>query len=509
MMLLLLRDWKKFSSSFNEWFMKLVINGIVSGLLCLCLFFIVDSLWYGRITCAAVNSFLFNIIENSSFLFGKHNYLVYLDFILRDNTAFLLIFCLLTLVCLPIINSNILLLNKDSIYPIKISIKSEYQGKYILPYLLTFCYLQTLDHKQERFLYFLFPVMSLYAGFLFELLLSIKIENISALKKKNDGHLTTNTTEKGSHNNKMTNGQTQNTTYKPRIRSRSSKSHFLQYLPYLRYLIVLIIFFVMCIYVVSGLSAVLIRDYQFSLHHYFFKFQVGENILKSTAKLQNITDTLPNCMNSNVDKTLEHFKDTKCLVAVPWSSWRLPTNCKLYTIQLLDEFFDGYNNVSFRRFENVSESGFIPMYSTKQPLFIESQNDWDHNVQLPRVNAIGNTKQWNTSALHDVDHIILQGGGNISSTIISWSNEPGNFKIRHKKIAHIIFYYEILFGKYLPEHFQVEAEASPFSYFDLSVTDRIFGSWPRNVEKLLDSRAISLIYWKRKNITDLAKLDQK
>jgi len=264
-----------------------------------------------------------------------------------------------------------------------------------------------------------------------------------------------------------------------------------------------VVFIVMSIYVVSGLSTVLLRNYQFSLHHYFFKFQMSENILKSTAKLQNITDTLPNfildSMNSQVDKTLEHFKDTKCLVAVPWSSWRLPTNCKLYTIQLLDEFFDGYNDVSFRRFENVSESGFIPMYNTKQPLFIESQNDWDHKVQLPRVNTIGKTKQWDTSVLHDVDHIILQGGGKISKAIVAWASEPGNFKIRHNKISHILFYYEILFGKYLPEHFQVEAEASPLNgYFDISVIDRIFGLWTLNVGQILDSRTISLIYWKRK-----------
>src|SRR5689334_14584094 len=87
-----------------------------------------------------------------------------------------------------------------------------------------------------------------------------------------------------------------------------------------------------CIYIrISiGISTTLLRVHQYSAHHYFYKEDIEPLITKDMKG-----------------------KHCSCLSAHPWVSWWLPLECKkIYTIQLYDDFFPGYNKASFRRFEN-------------------------------------------------------------------------------------------------------------------------------------------------------------
>lgn len=111
-----------------------------------------------------------------------------------------------------------------------------------------------------------------------------------------------------------------------------------------------------------------------------------------------------------------------CLCTFPWCSWFLPNACHtaLFTC-VYEEFFPGYTNVTYRRFENRSESALVDIAPGGDAF---TYRHWHagassgaggfHRVELQRLKRLaggGKAATWVNGgvrkALQRVDHILF------------------------------------------------------------------------------------------------------
>src|SRR5690242_8884357 len=98
------------------------------------MFWAADSLWFERPTLSFFNHLWFNVIENKSHFFGSYQSpYYYLDIMLREQNCVILV-----LAALGILTS---LNSRDRSFII------------VIPFAVSFIYIQRLIHKQDRFLF--------------------------------------------------------------------------------------------------------------------------------------------------------------------------------------------------------------------------------------------------------------------------------------------------------------------------------------------------------------------
>lgn len=155
-------------------FLKIVKIVSLSLLVNLLLFGGMDTWWFGRPTLSLVNHFWFNVIDNQSHWFGSyHSSFYYIDIFLREQNWLLLVLAFVGLLTFKQHNVSV---------------------NYIMPYILSFVYLQKLTHKQERFLLPLYPILCLYATAFLALCWTPRVPSHSSTTTN-----TTTTASKSSH----------------------------------------------------------------------------------------------------------------------------------------------------------------------------------------------------------------------------------------------------------------------------------------------------------------------
>lgn len=167
----------------------------------------------------------------------------------------------------------------------------------------------------------------------------------------------------------------------------------------------------------------LLRVYQHGTHYYFYKSEV---------------ETL---------QSIDNMRDFSCVSATPWASWWLPLECKkIYTVQILDEFFPGYNRASFRRFENPrvavclfidwsrKEWALIPIQNSTS-LFFESQLNWNDSLEVKKLLEISKRVNYYDTVLEKdkVQYIFIQGGHSINNKTAQLYKDITGKSLRHRK----------------------------------------------------------------------------
>jgi hypothetical protein len=104
-----------------------------------------------------------------------------------------------------------------------------------------------------------------------------------------------------------------------------------------------------------------------------------------------------------------------------------------YTIQIYDEFFPGYNQASFHRFQNAFEWALIPIQNTTK-LFIDGQLHWNDTAELQKFYEISNRFKWHQSLLETlpITHIFIEGGSAISTRAKRTFEQITGKTVRHK-----------------------------------------------------------------------------
>ena len=309
-----------------------------------------------------------------------------------------------------------------------IGMLSHLRFPYLYPSLLTVLYLNMMAQKQERFLYFFMPILCMLAALGFCLLWGLSTSRmVHTLRGRPGRH------------------------------SRYGRK--------LRHLLCLLLIIVATI---SAVSVGLLR------------FNVGSRpagFYHPTSNLRTSLAVLP--------------PESSCLSGVPWVSWWAVDQCtKMYTLQFLDDFFPAFHAVSYLRFENDTSWSKAPFQLTgDHRLFVDSQNDWNDDEQVPRIAAAA--RHWRESlqdwlSTTNIAAIYLQGGVGISkfrhqhalSLLQADEVTLHDYLTANDQLSdHLLFYHLILDG-ILQEDYSRSNVGKPLGYYyDVPALWRWSGWW--------------------------------
>jgi len=488
----ILLSWEERNLWFKEWALQLFLYCISVFLFWFGVFLAVDSFWYRQSVLSWFNFIYFNLISNQNMTYPSSSSFEYLDCFLRENNAVVFV-------------GSIVGWWTTSDKKI-----------YSLPYAIYFLYIQLMSYKQEKLVYFLYPIICLYCSicivWLLQMRLFVVAQPESLSKSYNDCNngpsnfgngISTQarriddleSMEINSYSKKIKISK-RNQRIKPLLESLNNK-HSLQpqsvhaasasndmsssnsanYTSSL--LPIYIVFFVVLLYVISGMSTCLLRVYQNSAHYYFYNYKVEALI------------------------SMGNESDQNCLSVDPWVSWRLPLSCKrIYTIPLYDELFPVYNRASFRIFENPKQTALILLRNSSR-MFIPQHTQSNYTAEIKRIHNF--SKKVNFFELliekYSIDYIFIQGGLSIDNKTATIFNRTTNRPLRHSRQSTISYYYETLFGKYLDNNFELVVEEFPISQITaVSPMSRHLGLWLFDIgmNDANRSRVASLSLWRRK-----------
>ena len=357
---------------------------------CTACIFVTDSLWYGRPTLSIVNFLRFNFFEEGAEYFGTMPLWFYGDKLLLDNNILVTVGGLL----------GILSVGRKAVYS--------------LPSLVLIAVLFSQPHKEYRFLYPTFPILSLYAGAFLHIL----------LPKQPDAEA--------------------------------------------RHLRIAVVSLLALAHVGSGLSILLLQAHVYAPHASF---------------ASEVSRKIPG--------------GSTCLCTFPWCSWFLPPACeKAVFTCVYEEFFPGYTNVTYRRFENRSQSALVdispggPDFNFRHWHAGASSGAEGHRLvetrRLKRLEGGGRAVAWGMGdpsvreQLRSVDHILFYEISSSPHHLFrkAWETYKGKdppSKVTHHIYSDLMLADHMYWGKYA-EAAKADAVAEP-GVFNFDPICRILGLW--------------------------------
>jgi len=338
---------------------------------------------------------------------------------------------------------------------------------FCLPTLVLLFALSCVAHKEYRFLFSSFPVLAAStANFLERLRCGEVMSDYNA--KKKDLDVGNKASEKSA--------------------SKTSESDKMpQSLPSWKAFKSVLWKFLLSVHIFSGVSLVCLQMVVYSPHAEFSK--LSEMKMKQAVSDQRLHST--------------------CLCTFPWCSWLLPEACEVsYFTCIYEDFFPGYTNVTYKRFEGKGASALIDVAPstgsyTYQEWYngIHRDDQYMHHEKL-RMNRLlkggKSVGRLRSSPLNEVDHVFFYE--------ISYS--PHNRfrkaftevlgKEPPPRVAHHL-YSDLMLGTYLrSRRFSLAAEARGIAepgIFNFDPLDRISGLWWRKREEIAKYTIHS--YWTR------------
>ncbi|PRP87670.1 putative purple acid phosphatase 20-like [Planoprotostelium fungivorum] len=452
----------------------MMLYAIASIIVMTGLFSAVDTAWYGKFTFTPLNSFLHNILSVSDHLGVRRpdSPFIYIEALIRENNILIFI---------------------GGILGVTVTVR---QHIYAFPYGVTFFYLQMLTKRQERYMYFLYPILCLYTSIFFFWIAQASFYTPPPVAvDKEDVELVTDglppinidPSKMSTHSHDSTIGKkvkltrrhgglvkaitaTKNTHYtmeNGEIVYREQRFIF----PWRAYVIISILL----LYSSSGISSMCHRVYRHSTYYSFFH--------------HNVRPTMRDNMN--------------CMSTTPWSSWLLPAECEtLYTINIQDEIFQGYNRIAFRRFEDNQKTALVPLEIPNRILLMPATKSVLNDTQkCAKLGSLAPKLSFDNTPLHQapVDYIFIFGGEGIdkraADIFLSCTNKP----LRNPTMSKNTFYHELVLGKYLTSHYRLLAEVQAGeNFYERSMVDRVIGRWMFEYETEEDNRVTTLTAWKRR-----------
>eukprot|EP00792_Barthelona_sp_PAP020_P008454 TRINITY_DN3221_c0_g2_i1.p1 TRINITY_DN3221_c0_g2~~TRINITY_DN3221_c0_g2_i1.p1 ORF type:complete len:831 (+),score=202.63 TRINITY_DN3221_c0_g2_i1:63-2555(+) len=361
-----------------NWVIKLGICAVLFLLFWVVIFIVADSQWYKRPTMAFWNSFIFNIVENQNSLFGTGDSSYYPNLLKQDNN---IIVYFLTFASFFISGSRL---------------------QYFTPSVICYLYLNNMAQKQERFIWYIYPLLCMMTADVIAFILgndehnlveSVEItkdvdisnSDLSDLDNENAEIIDdevfdeeVEVVEKKKSDKICLSKELHAILFAkfPQIKMKIDKPSRISYVtelrdflmksPLIRYVFIGLTIFVTIFYCWFGVASQII---QYDVYKPYVDYD--REYVDTEDGFSTITDNKENLT---------------CLIAgMPWISWHLPLACKnFHIVQIMDEFFPGYNTESFHMFEKPENSVNLQVTITDR-LFIQSQNHWDLYSELLRI----------------------------------------------------------------------------------------------------------------------------